>query len=710
MAATELTYSANPRQVAVSTNGAASQISMTITIANETSSNVELASVSFTLPQGTGAGDLLAPNTSFNLGNVQSSNGTSWSPGAAGNVVTLLPVSSQGYETLAPRDTLLFTLSQMQLTTAGAGQPSIVQVSETIFDASPVQGGITIDKFDPGFQIEEFYANVYNVDANDPVTITWKVFQALSCEINAQILNVSGTPGAPITLKAQNPGPCGVGTANPNCDGTIVSGTDFDDSRTCNVIGATLFTLTARGTSNGEDVSLTSQLVVTVNQPAINFGVFPPVVDLGQVVALSWVAADAAKLLLYIVPQTGTPPPPIDLTKTPSGTRADTPAVNTTYTLYAFARASDIQPARQESQNVVVEQPQWVQNPAVSNLPAPAYPGDTFTLNWNVENVASCDLTCDVSTFTRLDNLGVTGPQNVTVPDPGVAQQTANFLLTPIQYGTLGHFTQQPFQVPIQNIPNFSTPLTPSANNGGPGAQINFTWAVDHVDGIGTLTSDYPGESQFPIPNPASGQQTVALPLGVIPTPINYTLAVSRENGKYKTTSVARVQMNGVVDSQSCAGQYSRGGGQNYLAGLYNRFPNQRISKIGLAFDSDWGVVGIYIWYSQNPNPDYAITNGMVGGGSMSTSIQMNSGEYLIGMYTCFANVFTDDEVYMSGLNWLQLLTSQSRNITIGQQTGGVCGKTSGAGQVIAFSWGTNNGRGYIDTLGIYSCAAGYGG
>jgi hypothetical protein len=710
MATTELTYSANPRQVAVSTGGAPSQISMTITIANQTSSNVELASVSFTLPQGTDPGDLLAPSTSFSVGNVQSSNGTSWSPGASNNVVTLLPVSSQGYETLAPNDTLMFTLSQMQITTAGAGQPATIQVSETIFDSAPVQGGITIDKFNPGFQIEAFYASLYNVDANDPVTITWKVFQALSCEVTAQILNVAGKPGTPMTLKPRNPGPCGVGTDNPSCDGTVVSGTDFDDSRTCNVIGATLFTMTASGASNGQDVNLTSQLIVTVNRPAINFGVFPPVVDLGQIVSLSWVAADAAKLLLYIVPQTGTPPPPIDLTKTPSGTRAETPIVNTNYTLYAFERATDTQPARQESQSVVVEPPSWVEAPAVSNLPVPAYPGDTFTLGWRVDNVASCDLTCDVASFTPLSGLSAEGPQQVTIPDPGVPQQTANFLLTPIEYGTLGHFTPKPFQVPIQNTPNFSTPLTPNANNGSPGATINLTWAVDHVDGAGTLTSDYSGASPIPIPNPASGQQAVVLPNGVIPTPINYTLAVSRESGKYPATSATRVQMNGTVNTQWCAGKYSGGGGQNYLGGLYNRFPNQRITKIGLGFEQpDSGVYGIWLWYSQNANPDYGITTPFPG--NIQETLALNAGEYLVGMAAQFADVFTDDEVYMSGLFWVQFSTSQGRSIQIGSQIGGSCVQQAPSGQqVIALGWGNNNGRGYVDTLGIITCPAGYGG
>ena len=52
------------------------------------------------------------------------------------------------------------------------------------------------------------------------------------------------------------------------------------------------------------------------------------------------------------------------------------------------------------------EAPPPLANPKPFAVPA----GDTFTLNWQVENVASCDLTCDVNTFTPLDNLGVHMP------------------------------------------------------------------------------------------------------------------------------------------------------------------------------------------------------------------------------------------------------------------------------------------------------------
>jgi hypothetical protein len=74
-----LTYSADPNEVGVSTSSATTQVSITITIVNQTPDSLNLASVNFTLPQGTDDDDLVAPNTWFSAGNVQSPNGTSWS-------------------------------------------------------------------------------------------------------------------------------------------------------------------------------------------------------------------------------------------------------------------------------------------------------------------------------------------------------------------------------------------------------------------------------------------------------------------------------------------------------------------------------------------------------------------------------------------------------------------------------------------------------
>jgi hypothetical protein len=708
MANVQLTYSANPDEVAVSTGGATSQVSMALTIANGTTGSINLASVLFTLPQGTDASDLVAPDTSFSAGSVQSSNGTSWSAGVSGNAVTLLPVSPQGYATLAPNDTLIFTLSQVQITTAGAGQPATIQVQESIYNSAPGQGGITINKFNPGFQIEAFYASLYNVEANAPVTISWKVFQALSCEITAHVLDVAGEPGTPMKLRRHNPGPCGVGTANPNCDGTIVSGTDFDDSRTCNVIGATLFTLTAQGSSNGQDVSLTSQLIVTVNQPAINFSAFPAFVALGQTVSLTWVAADAGKLQLYIVPQSGNPVVK-DLTSTPIGSMTDTPQVTTTYTLYAFTNASDTQPTREQSYTITVEQPQWVQNPTVSNLPAPAYPGDSFTLGWQVANVASCDLTCDVSSFTPLNGLPATGPQSVTVPDPGVPQQTANFQLIPVEYGGLGDFTPQSFQIPIQNTPNFLAPLTPNPNNGGPGAAIEMTWAVDHVDGTGALSSDFYGSSPQTV-DPTTGNQSIALPDCVIPTPINYTLAVSRLSGKYQASSTARVQLNGNTTTQWCTGTNGGGGSSSYLAGLYNAHPNQRIVQIGFGMDPGYGGLGgVYLWYTQNSSPDYAIVKNNGVGGVQST-LALAPGEYILSMICWFTDETFFDSGPTSSVMTIAVTTSLGRTGGIG--SGGDYTRAAtvpGGQQTIAFAWNIASSD-FIGALGLITCPTSYGG
>src|SRR5262245_62175265 len=130
MAAAALTYTAKPTQVAIS-DAAISKIGMTITIANNTASGVDLAQVVLTFPQGNGATDLLTPGTGITTGSVHSSNGTSWSISASDNQVTLTSVSDNGYATLAPNDTLQFPLSQLQINSTGAGSTAVIAVSET---------------------------------------------------------------------------------------------------------------------------------------------------------------------------------------------------------------------------------------------------------------------------------------------------------------------------------------------------------------------------------------------------------------------------------------------------------------------------------------------------------------------------------------------------------------------------------------------------
>ena len=710
MAGARLTYSTNPTLVGISTPGAPSRVGMTFTIANNTAASVELTQVVITIPQGDGDTDLLAPNTTFDPGSVQGPGGSSWSVGADGNRATLVPVAAQGHAPLAPGDTLQFTLSGMQINTTGAGKAASLLIGEFVFNGGTATTTVAIDKVQPGFQIVAFYASLYNVNAGDPVTITWKVFQALSCEITAQVINVASAAGAGAAAPiAPASGPCGLGTANPTCNGTIATGTDFADGRTCNVVGATLFTLTARGKGNA-DVTLTSQLLVTVNAPAIKFSVFPPVVELGQTVSVSWIAADAARLLLYIVPASGDAPPPIDLTATPIGRRVETPALNTTYSLYAFARADDPQPISQQS-SVTVQQPAWINMPAVSGLSNPAYPGDTFTLDWQVAHVNHCELTCDVPGFTPMPSLPLKGPVTVTLPDPGVPEQTATFSLVPVMYGALGDFSPQRLQIPIRNTPNFTTPLTPSASAAGPGAGVTLSWAVDHSDEPFRLNCDFPGTLPMLIDSKSRGQY-VELPNVVIPTPVTYQLVASRQNGKYSSNSSARVQMSGNAVAKWCFSSQTGWAQADNLATLYARFPNQRLTGIGVSYDQrvSW-VGGLFLWYSQNATPDYsALMAGWTAGPTSTLALQ--PGEYIVSMSTVFS-MNDNDEIVSGVLSWVSFGTSNGRSFAVGNPNvpGGEAKSVSvdPGWQMIGLAWGTNNHIGSLDIIGMYTVPLSYG-
>ena len=701
MANARLTYSVTPAEVAISTDAAPSIVGMTFTIENGTSDSVLLAQVVLTLPQGPGPADLLAPGTSITTGSVHSSNGTSWSSESSGNVVTLSPISPQGALALAPQDTLQFTLSALQINAAGAGKTAVIAVVETDNNAGPADAAIKIDKVNPGFQIEAFSASLYNVTPNSPVTITWKVFQALSCEITATPLSAAAAAAgsAPVAGRA---GPCGLGTGNPNCDGTIASGTEFSGTNTCNVIGPTLFTLTALGKSGGQDMQLASQLLVAVNQSAIEFSGFPPSIKKGQSVALRWRAADAALLQLYIVPS-GQQATVIDLTRTPMGTRSDVPQVDTTYNLYAFANATDSFPAKQLSVPVGVLQPAWQQPPAVSNLPSPAYPGDAFALAWQVANVSTCGLTADVAAFAPIANLPIAGSQTVTIPDPGVSAQTATFTLTPVMYGQLGNFTAQSFQIPIQNTPHFSKPLAASPASGGPGATMTLTWAVDHAD-AGTLVTDCPGTAPVTV-DPASGTQTVQLPNIVVPTPIVYELVATRGAAGYKAISNTAVQVTGNVVTKWCRNAGATDGDLDYLPSLYHRFPNQRITKIGLGDAPQHGGFSVYVWYSQNSVPDYAIPTAAASGPSATLALQ--PGEFITSIDTIFDN----SQPFLALLVYVAFGTSQGRSISVGDAQWSTPDRESQAAdpgqQAIAIAWSLAGG--VVGALGIVTCSNTYG-
>jgi len=485
MTAALLTYTSNPTQVAISASGSTSTVGITFLIVNKSSTSLSIQQIVLTIPQGDGSTDLIAAKTTFSTGSVHSSNGSPWSLTPATNQAVLTPVSSQGFAALAPGDSLQFTLSGLQINASGAGQSANIAVLESIYNGGDGSTQIPVQKIAPGFYIESFYLDQYNVASGSPVTVTWKVVNALSCSVTAQIIQVASAVAERSGLG------CGVGTANPVCDGPISTGTDFSDSHTCNVQGATVFTLTAQGKGAGGDATLSSQLLVTVNEPATRLDCFPPGPSKGQTVKLSWVAADAGKLQLYTVPSEGQQSI-LDVTDTPVSSKIVQPLLNTNYFLYAFTSPGDSQPATHSEVDITVYPPQWTTNFAASNVPSPAYPGDEVTLNWAVANVDYCNLTCDQPGFAPQNNLKPAGPWQVKLPDPGTASATATFTLTPVQYGGLGNFTPQTTQVPITNLPHFSQNLAANPPSVAPGGSTTLTWALDHAD-TAVLASDLPG-------------------------------------------------------------------------------------------------------------------------------------------------------------------------------------------------------------------------
>jgi hypothetical protein len=708
---TALEYQASPETVAIGSDGAGSAVSMTLTASNPSTSSVKLASLSFTLPQGAGNTDLLAPGTMVSASSVYSSDGSVWSPSVNGNQVVIEPTALDGYGTLAPKGVLRVTLDGLQINSAGAGDTATIEVAEERYDGATTPGTIAIKKIDAGFQITQFTASFYNVDVGDPVTISWIVQGALSCQIDAAPLGATAVVGAGVDARhaaaRHRLAPCGIGTSNPTCNGTITQGAALTGSNTCSIVGPTLFTLTAVGKSGGHDVTVVSQFMVTVNTASVAMVAFPPLVVLGQSVTLQWVSANAAVLTLYAEPSGSK----TDLTSTPNGSEVLVPQASTTYSLYGFTRATDPLPASQASLSVVVDQPTWVQPPAVSQLPQPAYPGDTFTLNWAVVNVQSCSLTADLAPnpFPPL-TLPLSGPQELTIPDPGVPQQTVTFTVSPEMYGPLGGFTPQTFAIPITNTPNVSVGLAASVSSAPPGGSVTLTWTVDHAD-TATITSDLPGAQPITV-DPAAGQVVVTMPDAVIPVQITYTLTVTRQNGAYSATSATPVICTGAVEYAWTVGANSAGGTSTYLYSLARQFPNQPMTKIGASVDPTTGITGLFVWYSQNSAPDYSV-HAMGTTDSPSTVLTLQPGEYVVSMETWYGNGGNGEDAY-SYLCCIEIVTSLKNKWTAGwipgnsQGAQGPCPATAAAGQqAIALGWDVAGG---FDALGLVTCSTSYGG
>jgi hypothetical protein len=226
----------------------------------------------------------------------------------------------------------------------------------------------------------------------------------------------------------------------------------------------------------------------------------------------------------------------------------------------------------------------------------------------------------------------------VTLPDPGVPAGTVNFSLTPVEFGAAGNFTAQPFAVPVQNTPYFSKPLAADANNVAGGATVNLSWTVEHGDS-GTLTNDFPGSTAVPIANPASGTQAVTVPTVIIPMRLTYTLAVSRQSGKYTSANSVAVETAGSLQPVVWVKGLPCNPSWYLPLDLYQRFPNKRITQIGVWGQGWAGICGIMLWYSDNTRADYTL------GANLQDEINptrltfaLQAGEYLNGVTCMFTN------------------------------------------------------------------------
>ncbi|MGD2086875.1 MAG: YncE family protein [Candidatus Aminicenantes bacterium] len=382
----KLTYSCHPTQVGLSTATTPNYANITFTVRNESDDVVDVEQINFNIPEGQDETDLIAPNSAGNIntGNVHSSNGSTWTLSGdtnGSNVFKLTPLTGTGKAVMANGDYLTFTLSHLQINQAGAGQSAVIQVCEINADGKG-SAVINIEKVEVGFQIQEFTSDLYNVNPGDPVTISWKVIGALSIKVSADILSTA----------AEFDGP-----GENTCNGQF-SNIGFDDQHTCTIQGATLFTLTARGPSGGQDINLTSQLLITVNEAMARFNV-PAIHDiyLGESFPLGWVSANAGTLYLSAEPgdKSGLPNPLTDLTDTPIGEKKIIPGPGKfTYNLDAYV-ARHANPNQHttahDTTEVLVKHSRLIPGSFKAKSTS-VKGGEKVILSWKTENVPRCKL------------------------------------------------------------------------------------------------------------------------------------------------------------------------------------------------------------------------------------------------------------------------------------------------------------------------------
>ena len=170
---TLLSYSVTPDAVSYTEDPSApSTVELMIAVNNSTGQNVDCSRLVFTLPVGTGAGDLTADPSAINA---VPALGTSWSiqSDGTGNFIALPQAPVTG---LNAGDSIAFSLSGIQVND-WAGLVEITIREET---NAPRQTQLGVSKVPPGLAITSFNANPIQVAPGQPSTLAWTTTGAQS--------------------------------------------------------------------------------------------------------------------------------------------------------------------------------------------------------------------------------------------------------------------------------------------------------------------------------------------------------------------------------------------------------------------------------------------------------------------------------------------------------------------------------------------------
>jgi hypothetical protein len=181
-------------------------------------------------------------------------------------------------------------------------------------------------------------------------------------------------------------------------------------------------------------------------------------------------------------------------------------------------------------------------------------------------------------------------------------------------------------------------------------------------------------------------------------------LTISR--GAYTAQTSATIQMTGNATVKWCRSRNSAGESRTYLPELSTKFPNRRITQLGMG---NIPVCTMQVWYSDAPAADFVLEpDGL--SRSLDFSLAVGGSEYFVSMDVWFWNDGANPILWQ-----LILHTNAGRMVGIGgipqrQGEGPFHVEVDPGQMIVALAWESPRKRISFDAVGIITMPNTYGG